>query len=93
VLLSKEPPGVDAWHSPERLTLRPGIQIRINKRRFSGCAALDDSDNYCRQYDEVKDTGTGIKKSQMVFIFLPLPQSSVDPTFSVKTFNAIAIKI
>jgi hypothetical protein len=55
VLLSKEPPGVDAWHSPERLTLRPGIQIRINRRRFSGCAALDDSDNYCRQYDEVKE--------------------------------------
>jgi hypothetical protein len=55
VLLSKEPPGVDAWQSPERLTLRPGIQIRINRRRFSGCAALDDAANYCRQYDEVKE--------------------------------------
>jgi hypothetical protein len=46
---------VDAWNSPERLTPRPGIQIRSNRRRFSGCAALDDTDNCCRQYDEVKE--------------------------------------
>jgi hypothetical protein len=55
MLLSKEPAAVDAWNSPERLTLRPGIQLRSNRRRFSGYAALDDSDNYCRQYDEVKE--------------------------------------
>jgi hypothetical protein len=41
--------------SLERLTLRPGMQIRSNRRRFSGYAALDDSDNYRRQYDEVKE--------------------------------------
>jgi hypothetical protein len=55
VFLSKESPAVDAWNSPEWSTLRPGIQIRSNRRRFFGYAALDDSDNYGRQYDEVKE--------------------------------------
>jgi hypothetical protein len=58
VFLSKEPPAVDAWNSPafpERINAASGNSDPSNRCRFSGCAALDDAANYCRQYDEVKE--------------------------------------
>jgi hypothetical protein len=42
-------------HFPERINAASGNSDPSNRRRFSGCAALDDAANYCRQYDEVKE--------------------------------------
>jgi hypothetical protein len=77
---------VDVWNSPERLTPRPGIQIRSNRRRFSGCAALDDTDNYCRQYDEVKERNHWYQEKPNCVHISTSSSIFGRPAFAVKNF-------
>jgi hypothetical protein len=77
---------VDAWNSPERLTPRPGIQIRSNRRRFSGCAALDGTDNYCRQYDEVKERNHWYQEKPNCVHISTSSSIFGRPAFAVKNF-------
>ena len=102
----KTRPAVDAWNSPAfagRVNSASGeSQIRsiqdfvkfFNRRRFSGCAALDDSGQLVSAVRRSKSTqATGIKKSQIVFIFLPPPHSSAEPPFLSKLLTQLQKKI